>query len=100
MRKGEVSCEYDDLTILGDEKPEEVEKLRFSPAYQQASLADLVYQIFTDLAGLSQSGTVHAKTVYSALNVVRRCPPGPIFAALVADSRITAIGDGMYRLAI
>jgi len=42
---------------------------------------------------------VHAKTVYSAVNLVRRCPPGPIFAILTSDARIQEIGGGLYRLA-
>ena len=33
LRKGEVSCEYDELTIIGDERPEELVKLRTSPAF-------------------------------------------------------------------
>jgi hypothetical protein len=100
LRKGEVSCEYDELTIIGDERPEELVKLRTSPAFASRPLADIVYEIFVDLAGLSQSGTVHAKTIYSAVNLVRRCPPGPIFAIVTTDERIQSIGDGLYRLAV
>ena len=100
LRKGEVSCEYDELTIIGDERPEELLKLRTSPAFASRPLADIVYEVFVDLAGLSQSGTVHAKTIYSAVNLVRRCPPGPIFAIVATDERIQPIADGLYRLAV
>ncbi len=100
LRKGEIACEYDELALIGDERPEEIQKLRASVAFAQKPLAELVHEIFTDLAGLSQSGSVHAKTVYSAVNVVRRCPPGPIFAALATDSRLTSVGDGHYRLVV
>jgi hypothetical protein len=99
LRKGEVACEYDEAMIIGDERPDEVLKLRASPAFAARPLAEIVYEIFTNLAGLSQSGSVHAKTVYSAINLVRRCPPGPIFTALASDSRIQDIGSGLYRLA-
>lgn len=100
LRKQEVACEYDEEVILADDKPEDILKLRASPPYAQASLADLVYEVFVDLAGLSQSGAVHAKTVYSAVNVLRRCPPGPIFACLASDPRIQSSGGGLYRLAV
>jgi hypothetical protein len=99
LRKQAVSCEYDEQVILGVEETEQVLKLRDSALYANAPLRDLVFQAFTDLAGLSQQGSVHAKTLYSAINVVRRLPPGPIFAALAADSRLQSIGDGFYRLA-
>ena len=59
----------------------------------------LVFQMFADLAGLGQAGSVYAKTLYSAVNVVRRCPPGPIFAALASDERLQSVGSGLYRLA-
>jgi hypothetical protein len=97
LRKQEVSCEYDEQIIIGADKPEDLLALRVLPAYAEAPLADLVYRIFVDLAGLS--GTVHAKTVYSAINLVRRCPPGPIFAVLATDLRYQSAGDCNYRLA-
>jgi hypothetical protein len=97
MRKQAVSCEYDEQVIIGVEQVEEIAKLR--PFYAQMPLRDLVFEVFTGLAGLSQQGSVHAKTLYSAVNVVRRLPPGPIFATLAADSRLQSAGDGFYRLA-
>jgi hypothetical protein len=99
MRKQAISCEYDEHLILGVEQIDEVLRLRADPTYADAPLPNLVYQIFSDLAGLSQQGSVHAKTLYSAVNVVRRLPPGPIFAALAVDPRMQSIGDGFYRLA-
>ncbi len=99
MRKQAVSGEYDEQVIIGVEQVEAVSRLQKSPAYANAAMPDLMFQIFTDLAGLSQQGSVHAKTLYSAINVVRRSPPGPIFAALAVDRRVQSIGDGFYRLA-
>lgn len=98
MRKLAISCEYDEEVIIGDERTEELFKLRDAPFYAEAPLSRLVYDIFVNLAGLSQQGTVHAKTIYSAINVVRRCPPGPIFAVLATDSRLESAGNGYYRL--
>jgi hypothetical protein len=100
LRKQEVACEYDELVIIGEDRPSELLKLRHVPAYAQASLADLVHQVFADVAGLSQQGTVHAKTLYGTVNVLRRCPPGPILGVLATDSRFQSAGDGYYRLSI
>ncbi len=100
LRKGEVACEYDETVIIGDERADEIARLRATPAFADRALDQIVYEIFADLAGLSQSGSVHAKTVYSAVNLVRRCPPGPIFAVLSSDPRFEPIGNGLYRLAI
>jgi len=100
LRKQEVACEYDELVIIGDDRPADLLKLRHASDYAHANLADLVHQIFTDLAGLSQQGTVHAKTLYSTVNLLRRCPPGPIFQVLTTDARFQSVGEGYYRLAI
>jgi hypothetical protein len=100
LRKQEVACEYDDLVIIGDDRPADLLKLRRMSNYADARLADLVHQVFADLAGLSQQGTVHAKTLYSTVNLLRRCPPGPIFQVLTTDERFVSAGEGYYRLAI
>lgn len=100
LRKQEVACEYDEQIIIGDDRNEEILKLRSTPAYTHAGLDDLVFEVFTDLAGLSQTGSVHAKTIYSAVNVLRRCPPEPVFAALANHPKLEAAGGGTFRLAI
>lgn len=99
LRKQEVACEYDELAIIGDDHADDMARLRANPLYAHAPLADLVFEIFSDLAGLSQSGSVHAKTIYAAINVLRRCPPGPIFALLASDPRYSAAGNCLFRLA-
>jgi hypothetical protein len=99
LRKQEIACEYDEQMIIGDDRGEDILKLRRASAYAQASLSDLVFEVFTDLAGLSQAGSVHAKTIYGAVNVLRRCPPEPVFAALAQHPKLEAAGGGFFRLA-
>lgn len=96
LRKQEIACEYDELMIIGDDRGEEILGLRNTPLYAQMPLSELVFEVFTDLAGLST--TVHAKTVYSAVNVIRRCPPEPIFVALASDPRLEEVEPLVFRL--
>ncbi len=99
LRKQEVACEYDEQMIIGDDKSETILKLRTE--YARMPLADLVFEVFSDVAGLSGAGVVHAKTVYSAVNVVRRCPPEPIFAALATDKRLErAAEEHSFKLVV
>jgi hypothetical protein len=42
---------------------------------------------------------VHAQELYSALNIIRRCPPGPLLAFLTSSSSYKHVGDLHYRLA-
>ncbi len=94
LRKQEISCEYDEQMVIGAEKSEELTKLR--GLYGATPLPDLVFEMFSDLAGLS--GIVNAKTVYSAVNVIRRVTPEPVFAALAGDERLERLPDGNFRL--
>jgi len=94
LRKQEIACEYDEQMVIGAEKGDEVTRLR--SLYDATPLADLVFEVFTDLAGLS--GSVNAKTVYSAVNVIRRVTPEPVFAALAGDERLERLPDGNFRL--
>lgn len=94
LRKQEISCEYDEQIIIGAEKSAEFAAMRGRTAQQP--LDALVFQVFTELAGLS--GSVNAKTVYSAVNLVRRVTPHPVFAALAADGRLERLPDSNFRL--
>jgi hypothetical protein len=44
-------------------------------------------------------GHVHAQELYSALNIIRRCPPAPLLAFLTSDSHYKHVGDLHYRMA-
>jgi len=94
VRKQEISCEYDEQMVIGGDKTDELANLR--QAYAAMPLAQLVFEVFSDLAGLS--GSVHAKTVYSAVNVVRRVTPEPVFAALASDDRLERLPENSFRL--
>jgi len=80
--------------VIGGDKTDELANLR--QAYAAMPLAQLVFEVFSDLAGLS--GSVHAKTVYSAVNVVRRVTPEPVFAALASDDRLERLPENSFRL--
>ena len=97
MQKQAISCEYDEHMILGEGDSEALEALRARLAEQEVAIPDLVAMIFPELAKLSPQGTVHAKSLYSAVNVVRRCPPGPVFAAL-SERAYREMGGGYYAL--
>lgn len=98
-QKQAVSCDYDESMILADSDAGAVEDLHRRVARQAVPVYDLVDEIAPQLMGLSTQGTVHAKTLYSAVNMVRRTAPGPVFAALVANPRFQDAGGGEFAMA-
>jgi hypothetical protein len=96
MRKQLVGCEYDELMVLAVDDSEGVEAVWQQTEEKGIPLAKLLYHIFPELAKLNPQGTVHAKTIYSAVNVIRRLPPGPIFATLMQDMAFLPVGDNYW----
>lgn len=92
-----IGCGYDDLLIVDTDFAAAVEGLRARYHTQQRSLASLVADLLPELARLSLQGAVHAKTLYSAINMVRRTPPGPLFAELVRHPAFQSVGDHYWR---
>jgi len=58
----------------------------------------IVLSIMRDLAKLNPQGHVHAEELYSAVNVVKRCPPGIILKLLFTRPWATHLGDLYFRL--
>jgi hypothetical protein len=98
VRKELIACEYDELTIVTEEDPEAVEKVRVRAREKGLSLGQLTAEIFPELAKLSPQGTVHATTLYSAINVVTRTPPGPLLAELTTSDTYVPVGDNYWVL--
>lgn len=99
MNKVQVACEYDEALIVADTDPEASDQLRENLAQTGVELQEIVEQIVPELTKLNPAGTVHAKTVYSAVNIMRRCPPGPIFYLLISNPRFRDVGGGFFALA-
>ncbi|MGC8878825.1 MAG: hypothetical protein ACP5R2_06340 [Anaerolineae bacterium] len=91
----QITCQYDELMIVGEDNPAAVDAL-WEDARSSKPLLPLLRQVALELIKINPQGTVHAKTLYSAVNVVRRCPPGPIFQELVRNECFVPMGHGYW----
>jgi hypothetical protein len=96
--KRAIGAEYDDLMILGADDLAAVDELFTQTLQQKRTLPAIMRAVIPPLGRLTPQGTVHAKTLYSAVNVVRRCPPGPLFAMLVANPDFQNVGGHYWKL--
>jgi hypothetical protein len=67
-------------------------------ATQQVSFEQLVSDMMRELVKLNVQGHVHAQELYSALNIIRRCPPGPLLTYLATDPNFKHVGDLHVRM--
>ncbi|NLF75523.1 MAG: hypothetical protein GX573_07480 [Chloroflexi bacterium] len=96
--KRSIGADYDELMILGADDLKAVDALWISTENPERRLVDIVRDIMGELMRLNPQRTVHAKTLYSAVNVLRRCPPGPIFATLATEPDFEHVGGPYWRL--
>jgi hypothetical protein len=99
MNKVQITCEYDEHLIVSAEDEKALDQARLDLARQSPSVDELVAMVVPELTKLSPQGTAHAKTVYSAVNMFLRCPPGPVFYALISNRSFRDTGGGLFALA-
>lgn len=93
-----IGADYDDLMILGADDLAALDQAIKAIQRGRHNLAGLMKMMLPSLGRLTPQGTVHIKTLYSAINVVRRCPPGPIMATLVSNPDFENMGGDYWRL--
>ena len=98
MNKVQISCEYDENLVVSSEDREGLEAFNASFEGNDAALEQIVEMIVPEIAKLNPQGTAHVKTIYSAVNMFWRCPPGPIFYTLISNSRFQDVGDGFFKV--
>lgn len=96
--KRAIGAEYDELMVLGADDLKGLDALWISSSSPRQGLADTMRSLIGELQHLTPQNAVHAKTLYSTVNAVRRCPPGPIFATLVARPEFEHVGGPYWRI--
>lgn len=65
---------------------------------KKRSFEDTLLMVMRELAKSNPQGHVHAQELYAGVNLVRRVPPAPIFAALETNPIFKHVGDMHFRL--
>lgn len=97
LERRSVGCGFDDLLIVGTDVVAAIDALLRRADSQQRTVSSLLAEIFPSLSVMTPQSTVHAKTLYSAINMLRRVPPGPLFAELVRHQAFLPVGDHYWK---
>jgi hypothetical protein len=92
-----VQAEYDERMAIAIPDVQNLEKVWFRPARQQPSLERVVVDMVRELTKLNPQGHMHASELYAAVNLIRRCPPGPILSLLASRPWFVHVGDLHFR---
>ena len=92
-----VSAAYNERMGIAVPDVETVDEIwqrnRKNPPPFEGVVADIV----RELAKINPQGHVHVTELYAAVNIIRRCPPGPIMALLETRPWFLHVGDLHFR---
>jgi hypothetical protein len=97
MLKQPLGTSYDDRMVVGLIDAVALDEAWLRGEQRRWPLERLILHVFRELAKLNPQSAVHAQALYSAVNVVRRLPPAPIFTELVTRSHYSHVGDLYWR---
>jgi len=97
MLKRPVGSAFDELSVIGLMDPVTVDEAWFKSEPWKMSLQKLVVYTFRQLAKINPQSAVHAKALYTGVNVLRRLPPGAVFSELVTRPYYQHVGDLYWR---
>lgn len=97
MLKQPVGTSYDDRMIVGLLDQTALDEAWLKGEQRRMPLERLIAFVFRELAKLNPQSAVHAQSLYSGVNVLRRLAPAPIFAELVTRPYYVHVGDLYWR---
>jgi hypothetical protein len=97
--KQNLTSEFNERMILSVPDPAGVDEACAQIAKLHLPFEQLVADMMRELIKLNPQGHVHAQELYSAINILRRCPPGALLGFLTSSSNYKHVGDLHYRLA-
>jgi hypothetical protein len=99
MLKQNLTTEFNERMVMAVPDTAGIDEACVQVSKKRLSFEHLVADMMRELVKLNVQGHVHAQELYSALNIIRRCPPGPLLAFLTSNSNYKHVGDLHYRLA-
>lgn len=96
MLKQSVSAEFNERMAIATPAFETVDLVWSQKS--KRPFEQLVINMVREMSKLTPQGHVHAQELYSAVNLVRRVPPAPLFAVLETKPEISHVGDLHFKL--
>jgi hypothetical protein len=97
MLRQVVQAEYDERMAIAIPDVDNLEKLWLRSEKSSQPLERVVVNMVRELTKLNPQSHTHASELYAAVNLVRRCPPGPILALLASRPWFVHVGDFHFR---
>jgi hypothetical protein len=97
MLKQVVTAAYDDRMTIAVPDPTALDQIWKQGQKDRTPFERIVVNTVRELTKLNPQSHVHASELYAAINVIRRCPPGPILSLLASRPWFIHVGDLHFR---
>jgi hypothetical protein len=97
MLKQTIAGAFDERMAIAVPDTDAVDQIWARMQKERVPFERTVVNIVRELAKLNPQSHVHASELYAAVNVMRRCPPGPILALLASRPWFVHVGDLHFR---
>jgi len=97
MLKQVINAVFDERMAIAVPDTEAVDQVWLRLQKERTPFEKTVVNTVRELAKLNPQSHVHASELYAAVNVIRRCPPGPILALLASRPWFVHVGDLHFR---
>jgi hypothetical protein len=97
MLKQTITAAYDERMAVAVPDVENLDLVWSRQHKERQPFERVVVNMVRELAKLNPQSHVHASELYATINIVRRCPPGPMLALLISRPWFTHVGDLHFR---
>ena len=97
MLKQTVTAAYDERMAIAVPDVDALDEVWKQTRKRKPPFESIVVNNVRELAKLNPQSHVHASELYAAVNVTRRCPPGPLLALLASRPWFVHVGDLHFR---
>ncbi len=93
-----INANFDERMVLAIADPDALDNAWKITQASEQRFETLVRKVMQELTKLNPQAHVHAQELYSAVNLLKRCPPAPLFSLLATRPWANHVGDLYFRL--
>jgi hypothetical protein len=95
LLKQVVNCSFDERMAIVAPDIKSLDEIWEKKS--RAPLEKIIQQTFHELVKLNPQGQIHAQELYSAVNVIRRCPPSSLINTIFNQPWVKHLGDLYFK---
>ena len=98
MLKHPINASFNERMAIAIPDIASVDELWTDRVYSKEPVEKTILRIMRELSKLNPQGQVHAQELYSAVNIIRRCPPSVVMTYLTETKNVSHLGDLYFRI--